>query len=96
MKNESISPSGPPLRVGFPPGWDEERVRSVLEYYESQTEDEAVAEHEAAYEDNPHYTMMDIPHELVPAVRELISKHAAKRKAALGGDRTRESQRREV
>ena len=27
----------------FPPGWDEERVRSVLEYYESQTEDEAVA-----------------------------------------------------
>ena len=35
----------------FPPGWDEERVRSVLEYYESQTEDEAVAEHEAAYED---------------------------------------------
>ena len=96
MKNESRSPSGPPPRVGFPPGWDEERVRSVLEYYESQTEDEAVAEHEAAYEDNPHYTMMDIPHELVPAVRELISKHAAKRRAALGGDRTRESQRREV
>jgi hypothetical protein len=96
MKNESRSPSGPPPRVGFPPGWDEERVRSVLEYYESQTEDEAVAEHEAAYEDNPHYTMMDIPHELVPAVRELISKHAAKRKAALGGDRTRESQRREA
>jgi hypothetical protein len=96
MKNESRSPSGPPPRVGFPPGWDEERVRSVLEYYESQTEDEAVAEDEAAYKDNQHYTMMDIPHELVPAVRELISKHDAKRKAALGGDRTRESQRREA
>ena len=79
----------------YPPGWDDERVRSVLEYYESQTEDEAVAEHEAAYEDNPHYTMMDIPHELVPAVRELIAKHAAKNGEPVG-KRMRESQRREA
>ncbi len=59
---------------GFPPGWDEERVRSVLEYYEWQTEDEAVAEDEAAYED-PTHAMMTIPKELVPAVRELPAKH---------------------
>ena len=31
----------------FPPGWDEERVQSVINYYENQTEDEAVAEAEA-------------------------------------------------
>ena len=60
----------------FPPGWDAERVRRVLEYYESQTEDEAVAEDEAAYED-PKYTMMAIPKDLVPAVRELLSKHGS-------------------
>ena len=24
----------------FPPGWDEERVQSVIDYYENQTEDE--------------------------------------------------------
>jgi hypothetical protein len=24
----------------FPPGWDEERVRSVIAYYDQQTEDE--------------------------------------------------------
>ncbi len=60
----------------FPPGWDEERVRSVLEYYESQTEDEAVAEDEAAYEDQTH-AMMAIPKELVPAVRELLAKHGS-------------------
>jgi hypothetical protein len=35
-------------RNKFPPGWDEERVRRVLEHYEKQTEDEAVAEDEAA------------------------------------------------
>ena len=27
----------------FPPGWDEERVQSVIAHYEQQTEDEAVA-----------------------------------------------------
>ncbi len=35
----------------FPPNWDEERVQSVIEHYESQTEDEAVAEDEAAFAD---------------------------------------------
>jgi hypothetical protein len=58
----------------FPPGWDEERVRRVLEHYESQTEDEAVAEDEAAYEDRTH-SIIEVPVELVPAVRELIAKH---------------------
>jgi precorrin isomerase len=33
----------------FPQGWDEERVRRVLEHYEKRTEDEAVAEDEAAW-----------------------------------------------
>jgi hypothetical protein len=36
----------------FPPGWDEERVRRVLVHYEEQTEAEAVAEDEAAFEDS--------------------------------------------
>jgi len=38
-------------RHRFPPGWDEERVRKVLAHYEEQTEDEAVAEDEAAFEE---------------------------------------------
>ena len=60
----------------FPEGWDETRVRSVLAHYESQTEDEAVAEDEAAFS-APDQTMMEIPRELVPAVRELIARHKA-------------------
>jgi hypothetical protein len=36
----------------FPPGWDEERVRRALAHYEQQTEEEAVAEDEAAFEDS--------------------------------------------
>lgn len=57
----------------FPPGWDQQRVNRVLEHYERQTDDEAVAEDEAAWEDTTH-THMDVPVELVPAVRELIAK----------------------
>jgi hypothetical protein len=56
----------------FPPGWDEERVRRVLEHYESQTDEEAVAEDEAAFEATTH-TAVEIPVELLPAVRELLA-----------------------
>jgi hypothetical protein len=37
-------------RRNIPEGWDEQRVRAVLEHYEAQTEEEAVAEDEASYE----------------------------------------------
>ena len=55
-----------------PTGWDATRVRDVIEHYESQTEDEAVAEDEAAFDDKTH-TVMTIPNGLVPAVRELLA-----------------------
>ena len=58
----------------FPPGWDEERVRQVLSYYEEQTE-EAVAEDEAAFEEALH-TVMEVPKELVPAIRRFICTQA--------------------
>jgi hypothetical protein len=58
----------------FPEGWDEERIHRVLAHYEKQTEEEALAEDEAAYEDTTQ-TTIDVPVELVPAVRELIAKH---------------------
>ncbi len=61
----------------FPPGWDEERVRKILAHYEGQTEDEAVAEDEAAFEDQDQ-TIMEVPNELVPAIRELIAQHQAR------------------
>ncbi len=57
----------------YPPGWDEERVQKVIDYYENQTEDEAVAEDEEAFR-NEFVTKVGIPMELVSTVRELISK----------------------
>ena len=59
----------------FPPGWDEERVRRVLAHYMAQTEEEALAEDEAGFEDQTQ-TAMQVPNELVSVVRELIARHS--------------------
>jgi len=58
----------------FPPNWDEKRIQQVIAHYEAQTEDEAVAEDEVAFLDSSQ-TVIAIPKELIPVVRELIAKH---------------------
>jgi len=60
----------------FPKGWDEDRVKRVLDHYEKQTENEAFAEDEAAWEDTSS-TFIEVPIELVPSVRELLAKKVA-------------------
>ena len=60
----------------FPPGWDEERVNRVLQHYETQSDEQAVAEDEAAWESTVT-TVMEVPVELVPEVRNLIAKKQA-------------------
>jgi type II secretory pathway component PulC len=49
-------------------------VQRVLAHYETQTEAEAVAEDESAFE-APDQTLVGVPRDLVPAVREMIAKH---------------------
>ncbi len=62
----------------FPPGWDEERVQKVIDYYENQTEDEAVAEDEAGLQDES-VTLMEIPNEpsrVLEKIQEIVEKSA--------------------
>ncbi|MEM7114908.1 MAG: hypothetical protein AAF614_20900 [Chloroflexota bacterium] len=61
-------------RTKFPKGWNEKRVQEVLTHYEAQTEEEAIAEYEAMYEEVTE-TVMEIPTELVPAVRTLLANY---------------------
>jgi len=63
----------------FPPGWDEERVRRVLAHYETQTEDEAVEEDEKAFEKGQ--TVIEVPAELMPVIREVLAQYEARAKA---------------
>jgi hypothetical protein len=64
----------------FPPGWNEARVQRVLKHYEEQTEEAALAEDEAAFE-NESTTFMEVPNELVPVIGELIAKHKASQRS---------------
>lgn len=57
----------------YPAGWDEERVRKLAEHYDNQTEDEQVAEHEAAMKAEGQ-TVMVVPTELVPEIVKLINR----------------------
>ena len=56
----------------FPPGWNVEKVRRIIALYERQSEEEAVAEDEAAYE-KPGQSMIEVPSELIPEIRNLIA-----------------------
>jgi len=56
----------------FPPGWDDARVKQVIQHYDSQSEDEAVAEDDAAFDASQ--TVMNVPPELVPEIRRLIAR----------------------
>jgi hypothetical protein len=57
----------------FPAGWDEARVKAVLQHYEEQTDDEAVAEDEAAFRARGQ-TVMVVPQRLVSAITKLITR----------------------
>ena len=60
-------------KENFPEGWNEEKVQRVLGYYEHQSEEDSLIEDEAGVESSE--TVMSVPRELVPKVRELIAKH---------------------
>ncbi len=57
----------------FPRGWDEKRVKQVIAYYDKQTEDEEVADYEAAIKIEGESVMI-VPTELVPEIRRLIAR----------------------
>ena len=60
------------VKKTFPAGWDESRVQRVLDHYEEQTDEEALAEDEVRC-DSTH-TVMEVPKDLVPTIRSLIAK----------------------
>jgi len=60
----------------FPPGWNEERVARVLSHYENQTDEEVLAEDQAAFKGKKR-TMIEVPVELVPVIREILAQYKA-------------------
>src|SRR5215831_1691727 len=65
----------------YPAEWNEERVRKLLLHYETQTEEEAVAEDEAAFRRRDQ-TVMVVPKRLVPTITRLIAKAGQRERSA--------------
>jgi hypothetical protein len=63
----------------FPTGWDIERVRRVIAHYERLSEEKAVAQDEAAYE-KPGQSMIEVPSELIPKIRNLIAQKQSEKR----------------
>ena len=61
----------------YPRGWNRKKVQELIDHYDNQTEDEAVAEDEAAFND-PQQAVMLVPRALVPQVHRLLAAHRAK------------------
>jgi hypothetical protein len=57
----------------YPTGWNEERVRKLLRYYETQTEEEAVAEDEAAFRRRDQAVIVVLKH-FVPTITRMIAR----------------------
>ncbi len=57
----------------LPLGWTEDLIQEVIRHYETQTEDEAVAEDEASLHSSSTISI-EVPTELVPVVRDLIAR----------------------
>jgi hypothetical protein len=58
----------------FPPGWNERKVRAVIQHYDRLTDDELAHEIETAQEVTQE-TLISVPTQLVPAIEELILRH---------------------
>lgn len=57
----------------FPEGWDEQRVKRLIQHYEVLTEEEQIAEDEAAVSEGPEQAVVTVPTALLPAIRQLLA-----------------------
>ena len=82
MKKQAKSkgPAKKPLNK-YPRGWNRKKVQDLIDYYETQTEDEAVAEAQAAFND-PEQTVVLVPTALLPKVHKLLSSHSNRRRGS--------------
>ena len=75
-KSSKRMPSDPNV---YPRGWTRKQIDDLRRHYDNQTEDEAAAEIEAAFNDSSE-TLMIVPSELVPEIDRLLAAHSASKK----------------
>lgn len=59
----------------YPKGWNRKKVQSLISYYENQSDEEAIAEAEAAYRKR-NSALIEVPIKLLPQVRRILARSA--------------------
>ena len=59
----------------FPAEWGGDRVKRLISHYDDIAEDELVAEDEAAAAEQAGQTVIAVPDDLLPAIRQLLASH---------------------
>ena len=59
----------------FPPGWDERRVKELLEELDNRSEDDWVVADEAAASESEDQVVVTVPAALMPEIRRLLATH---------------------
>jgi hypothetical protein len=57
----------------YPPGWDADRAKRLIAHYDAVSEEEQVAEEEAAIAQQAGQTVITVPDALLPAIRQMIA-----------------------
>jgi hypothetical protein len=57
----------------FPPGWTAERVQKLVKTYDSLSEEQWIAEDEAAQEATSDQATVTVPLDLLPEIRRLLA-----------------------
>lgn len=61
--------------LNFPKGWDVGRVKRLINHYVSMSDEEIATEDEDAMKDGDGRTVIVVPNELLPAIRQLLADH---------------------
>ena len=59
----------------FPKGWEAQRVQRLIDHYENLSEDEEVADDEAATTEPEGQAVITVPEGLLPAIRHLLASY---------------------
>jgi hypothetical protein len=59
----------------FPEGWDEQRVKRLIEELDARSDEEWIAADEAAAADRGDQVVITVPATLLPEVRRLLAAH---------------------
>ena len=62
----------------FPPGWDQDRVKRLLDELDNRTDDEWVVADEAALAEQDDQAVVTVPVGLLPEIRRLLAAYKPK------------------